>query len=1335
MSKIIFLMVFTVAIINLKAQIALPVAATGNVLKDGTTANNAAVASTSTAGFKLAVNGAVLYYGTGVNTVTSPTIYLRNLTASTGRIYALNSDNTGLFTISDATGTTSPLTHINRFVINSTGNVGIGVTAPTSLLHLNAGSAAAGTAPLKFTSGTPTTTPEIGALNFTNGLLMLDSSNTKRDTLATRGWARTNLSFTTDSTKFQTKFRSDSARTNTYTILAGKQSTLVSGTSIKTINSTSLLGSGDIALEPIITAPNSIKNYLNGYKKFVSFNTDSITEGTTNQFYTNARSRSAISITTTGINGAATYNSSTGVLNIPVYAATGGTVTSVGLTSTDITIGGLSPITSSGTYSLSLPTVNANVGTFNNITLNAKGQATAGSNIAYLVPTDTANIRSRLVAGNNITISGTYPNQTIASVASGGTVTNVAPITIGTTGTDLSSTVVSGTTTPVITLNVPTASASNRGALSSTDWTSFNSKQNTLSGTTNRITILSNVADISSSYIGQTSISTLGTISAGIWNGTTIGANYGGTGQSTVTTGDILYGSATNTWSKLGSGSNGQVLTVTSGIPSWSTPAINSGWGLSGNTGTASTTNFIGTTDNKSLSFRTNNTEKFRIDSIGNIGIGTSNPLYKLDVNGTARFTGDLLVKGLTVGLGSGAVASNMILGYQAGQVNTTGGDNNFIGYQAAYSNTTGGFNFILGSQAGFNNTIGNYNNFISYRAGYSNISGNANNFIGYTAGFSNTTGSYNNFIGSNSGFNNTIGDGNIFISRYTGLSNTSGSYNSVVGYAAGYNNTTGSYNSILGYQAGRFIADGTTSATIINNSVLIGTGSRPLADNQTNQVAIGFNAIGDGSNTTVLGNTSITSTKLFGQLKLPSYGVGTKVGTPTYALQVDATGNIIEASLSGGNSISLTSLSAITPINYNNVTGVFSISQSTSSSNGYLNSTDWTTFNNKQSLISLTTNGSGIATLIGNTLNIPTPSLTDLNFAANDLRFTGDRNHSAAQKNMTIDSIKTLSFLSDTLILKPSNQTYSMRNNLYYTPSNTLASGNLVEWSNNSIYTDGVTLADVGIGTSNPVYITRYGSSLAVERRPHIIASDTIFYSLTTSFNLANSNMYMVFYSATTKPIPATALLHDNFLGTTTPLSTIGGDTTKIFFTVTSDPATRTNRFYLVFTPLTPWTVLNVPLDSVRGNTTPTQMVVLGSNNSLKRFPISLLTAGNGWGLTGNVGTNITSNFIGTTDNSGLTFRTNNTSRLLINAAGNVGIGTVNISDTTYKLFVEKGIRTRKLKVDAASIVWADYVFDKDYKLPALQEVDKFIQQNKHLPGVQSTAEISKNGIGKSVV
>jgi len=73
-----------------------------------------------------------------------------------------------------------------------------------------------------------------------------------------------------------------------------------------------------------------------------------------------------------------------------------------------------------------------------------------------------------------------------------GTVTSVSALTLGTTGTDLTSTVATSTTTPVITLNVPTASATNRGVLSSTDWTTFNNKGSgtvtSVSGTTGRIT-------------------------------------------------------------------------------------------------------------------------------------------------------------------------------------------------------------------------------------------------------------------------------------------------------------------------------------------------------------------------------------------------------------------------------------------------------------------------------------------------------------------------------------------------------------------------------------------------------------------------------------------------------------------------------------------------------------------------------------------------------------------------------------------------------------------------------------------------------------------------------
>ncbi len=63
------------------------------------------------------------------------------------------------------------------------------------------------------------------------------------------------------------------------------------------------------------------------------------------------------------------------------------------------------------------------------------------------------------------------------------------------------------------------------------------------------------------------------------------------------------------------------------------------------------------------------------------------------------------------------------------------------------------------------------------------------------------------------------------------------------------------------------------------------------------------------------------------------------------------------------------------------------------------------------------------------------------------------------------------------------------------------------------------------------------------------------------------------------------------------------------------------------------------------------------------------------------------------------------------------------------YQLHVEKGIRTEKVKVDAKGN-WPDYVFELDYNLPTLTEVEVHIKENKHLPDVPSAAQIEKEGI-----
>lgn len=65
--------------------------------------------------------------------------------------------------------------------------------------------------------------------------------------------------------------------------------------------------------------------------------------------------------------------------------------------------------------------------------------------------------------------------------------------------------------------------------------------------------------------------------------------------------------------------------------------AASANWSLTGNTGTDSSVNFLGTVDGQPLIIKTNNNEAMHIDKNGNIGIGTSNPSAKLDVNGNVK--------------------------------------------------------------------------------------------------------------------------------------------------------------------------------------------------------------------------------------------------------------------------------------------------------------------------------------------------------------------------------------------------------------------------------------------------------------------------------------------------------------------------------------------------------------------------------------------------------------------------------------------------------------------------------------------------------------------------
>ena len=272
----------------------------------------------------------------------------------------------------------------------------------------------------------------------------------------------------------------------------------------------------------------------------------------------------------------------------------------------------------------------------------------------------------------------------------------------------------------------------------------------------------------------------------------------------------------------------------------------------------------------------------------GRIGIGITTPSKLLHVNG------DAIINTLTIGFGKGSVSSNTAVGYQSLNSNTTGQNNTAVGYGTMQANTSGTQNTAIGNISLYSNTTGTNNTAIGNSALSSNLSGNSNVSIGHNSLSSNTTGFQNVAVGIQS-LN----------------ANTTGESNTAIGTGALANIITGTYNAALGISSGRYITAGGYNATS-TESVYFGYDTRASADGNTNEVVIGSQAIGNGSNSVTLGNSSITKTILRSNVGIGTAspdsaltvvngayfqrGVrmsGLPTGVGTKALRIDATGKI----------------------------------------------------------------------------------------------------------------------------------------------------------------------------------------------------------------------------------------------------------------------------------------------------------------------------------------------------------------------------------------------------------------------------------------------------------
>ena len=284
-----------------------------------------------------------------------------------------------------------------------------------------------------------------------------------------------------------------------------------------------------------------------GLYKFKYNNTNGFLEfynGATRHGYINITSGADIDLSSGAGAGVSSFNTRTGAVTLTSadvttalaftpydatnpagYTTNTGTVTSVGATGTaDITISG-SPVTTAGSFAVSLADTTVTLGTY--------GSATQ-------VPVFTVDSKGRITGVTNTAITA----------GGSGTVTSVAALTIDTIGTDLSSSVATGTTTPVITLNVPTASASNRGALSAADWSTFNSKGSGTvtsvggTGTVSGLTLTGSVTTSGSLTLGGTLTLTSGDVTTAL--GYTPASNDAGTLTGTTLAANVVSSSLTS---------------------------------------------------------------------------------------------------------------------------------------------------------------------------------------------------------------------------------------------------------------------------------------------------------------------------------------------------------------------------------------------------------------------------------------------------------------------------------------------------------------------------------------------------------------------------------------------------------------------------------------------------------------------------------------------------------------------------------------------------------------------------------------------------------------------
>lgn len=236
----------------------------------------------------------------------------------------------------------------------------------------------------------------------------------------------------------------------------------------------------------------------------------------------------------------------------------------------------------------------------------------------------------------------------------------------------------------------------------------------------------------------------------------------------------------------------------------------NNNWSLTGNTGTNPANNFIGTSDNQILIFKSNNINSGFLNGSGSSLAFGSNSLPYNAVPNVANSA-----------FGSGSLSAI-----------TTGTFNSAFGATSLNANTTGTLNAAFGYQALSKNTNGTLNTAIGTSSLRDNISGQRNTGVGYESLLTSTAGS-NTGIGNFALRSLTTGSDNIGLGYQAGFDSNAG------GTAVGI--TTGSRNLMLGINTGLPNQTGNDQMNIGN--IIFGTGINGTFTNPIGNVGIGTSA------------------------------------------------------------------------------------------------------------------------------------------------------------------------------------------------------------------------------------------------------------------------------------------------------------------------------------------------------------------------------------------------------------------------------------------------------------------------------------------------------------